>query len=242
MRESSVEGAGWCVGGREGGWPLGDGLEGKEGERRGWLKRLGTRGSPGKDSYAMQVGMNEVQPLLSYIRDSGLSIPSRENTIPGKQLVLEQCIKEQWRGLVSCGPHAPSLPNQRCLEDSVLPLFSRLDTDGDGVFSRAELSEYMRKRSSCGLKPNDQLLTWLISAADVDQDGFISLQELRFSGTSPVHPPSDYPPPSGAPHVPLLPLFPVSRRHAFVLPASLPTPVPLPLAWLRERLKNPEGP
>jgi len=129
--------------------------------------------------HVLVVGMNEVQPMLSYIQDSGMTVPSIDDTIPAKQLVVEACMREQWLRLAA---EIRVLPASRhASQDGIVErLFSQLDKNRDGWVSKQELAEYLSKRD-CALtqRPCEQLLTWLISTLDTDQDGYISKQDLR---------------------------------------------------------------
>ena len=130
--------------------------------------------------------MNEVQPLLSFIRGSGMRVPARDDTIPGKQLVLEQCMKEHWRSLLpqqqSLRAHKQQQQQQQVMvraESGIGPLFSLMDANHDGQVSKEELAEFLRANGHGGEASSEQLLAWLLDAADADHDGLVSLPDLR---------------------------------------------------------------
>ena len=127
---------------------------------------------------AEQVGMNEVQPLLSYIQRSGMRVPSLNDTIPAKQLVVEACMREQWLSLAAQIERQGAPVGGK--DKLVQQLFYQLDKNRDGRVSKAELSEYLSKRSGKGVEfqPCEQLLVWLISTLDSDHDGYLSIDEL----------------------------------------------------------------
>ncbi|KAL4197404.1 hypothetical protein AMTRI_Chr04g188100 [Amborella trichopoda] len=60
-------------------------------------------------------------------------------------------------------------------KDEVERVFKRFDSNGDGQISGAELGEMLR---ALGSNPSDEEVASMMSEADTDGDGFISLEEF----------------------------------------------------------------
>lgn len=123
-------------------------------------------------------GMDEVRPLLDHIHRAGVRVPALEEAIPAKQLVMETCMKEEWRRLVAGA--APM--GHADLEEAVMRAFTQMDANGDGQIDHAELSAFIsrtpRHAADTG-EAKEQLLSWLISTLDTNHNGSVSLSELR---------------------------------------------------------------
>ena len=68
-------------------------------------------------------GLNVIEPLMSYVT-ANVTVPDVESCRPVKDLVLEQCMKDEWRRLIA---------------------FDGFDTDGDGSVTLDELRTGIEK-------------------------------------------------------------------------------------------------
>jgi len=128
-------------------------------------------------------GMNEVQPLLSHVQTSGMRVPDLEEALPAKQLVMETCMKEEWWRLLGLPPSAKACSYGHAhLEEAVMRSFAEMDINGDGHVDLGDLTAYLATAPTHYTDSGqvcEQLLSWLISTLDQDQNGCLSLEDLR---------------------------------------------------------------
>jgi 2',3'-cyclic-nucleotide 2'-phosphodiesterase (5'-nucleotidase family) len=120
-------------------------------------------------------GLNVIQPLLSYVQEH-VQVPSVEACQPVKILVLNFCMKENWRALLDVG----DVQDPDELELLVDEKFADLDVDGDGVINQGDLLKFIESMVSDGKggRIEKDLVMHMIRAIDADEDGTVSKDEL----------------------------------------------------------------
>lgn len=112
-------------------------------------------------------GMNEVQPLLSYVQ-ANVQVPELERCLPAKALVMETCMKAAWRRMVGSA--------------DLKTAFAGLDKDGSGFLSMPEIRAKVAEVDNDGDPTNDvsvQLVDELVKCLDADGDGRVSFKEFQ---------------------------------------------------------------
>jgi len=120
-------------------------------------------------------GLNIIEPLMSYVT-ANVTIPDTEQCRPVKDLVLEVCMKDEWRRLIGFSKFDADGDGDVSAEElqaGIAKIVSSLDKNGDGVISRDELSAHVESMNG-----QMALVEQLIKAIDVDGDGCISKDEL----------------------------------------------------------------
>ena len=122
-------------------------------------------------------GLNVIDPLIEYVKSSGMVVPDLESCRPVKDMVLEVMVKDEWRQLI--GADSWDSDGDGCvsgdeLKTGIHKVMQSMDRNGDGVVSRAELEEFMSTKHG-----NLQLIEQMISTLDADGDGMLSMEELK---------------------------------------------------------------
>ena len=132
-------------------------------------------------------GMNPIAPLIEYVRASGLEVPELERCLPAKNLVLETCVKEAWRRVVGAIGAADGGAGAGAAgegEGGGTPRhrsFRKLDADGSGKISAAELTAVVKAIDEDDDPDNDvpvELVARMISTIDADGDGEVDYEEF----------------------------------------------------------------
>ena len=122
-------------------------------------------------------GLNEIKPLLDYVNANG-GAPPLEQCLPGKNLIVESCMKDAWRHLVNYhewdadGDGKITIEE---LEEAVKNAFAFLDKNKDGHISPAELQAALAERTG---RTHKGLIGLMFEVLDVDKDGKVSMDEL----------------------------------------------------------------
>ncbi len=122
-------------------------------------------------------GLNEIKPLLDYVNTQG-SIPSLEQCIPGKNLILEACMKDAWRTLVNFeewDSNGDGNISKSELEQAVKKAFAFLDQNQDGHISPTELQTAIIEKTG---NRDHGLINMMFEMLDADNDGMVSMEEL----------------------------------------------------------------
>lgn len=122
-------------------------------------------------------GLNEIKPLLDYINTYS-SVPSLEQCLPGKNLILEACMKDAWRMLVNFeewDSDGDGNISKAELEEAVKKAFAYLDLNQDGYISPPELQSANAKITG---NQDRSLINMMFETLDVDGNGMVSMEEL----------------------------------------------------------------
>ncbi|MBI4783276.1 MAG: 5'-nucleotidase C-terminal domain-containing protein [Oscillatoriophycideae cyanobacterium NC_groundwater_1537_Pr4_S-0.65um_50_18] len=122
-------------------------------------------------------GMNEIKPLMEYVRDSG-GTPPLEQCLPAKNLIMESCMKDAWRMLVDFkhwDADSDGEISKDELEQAVKQAFGDLDRNQDGHVSPAELQAALTERTG---RTHKGLIGLMFETLDADKDGMVSMAEL----------------------------------------------------------------
>ena len=122
-------------------------------------------------------GMNEVKPLLKYVRASG-GVPPLEQCLPAKNLIMESCMKDAWRTLVNYhewDANGDGQISREELEQAVKSAFATLDRNQDGYISPTELQTALTERTG---RTHKGLIGMMFETLDADNDGMVSMEEL----------------------------------------------------------------
>uniref|UniRef100_A0A7S2HWD1 EF-hand domain-containing protein n=1 Tax=Haptolina brevifila TaxID=156173 RepID=A0A7S2HWD1_9EUKA len=120
-------------------------------------------------------GLNVIEPLMSYVT-ANVKVPDLEQCRPVKDIVLEICMKDEWRRLIGfSGFDADGDGDVTAdeLKAGIDKVIGGMDKNGDGLVSRAELEEHVTAMGG-----QLALVEQLIKTIDTDGDGCISKEEL----------------------------------------------------------------
>ncbi|NEO71651.1 EF-hand domain-containing protein [Moorena sp. SIO3H5] len=122
-------------------------------------------------------GLNQIKPLLNYVRENG-GAPPLEQCLPGKNLIMESCMKDTWRVLVGYeqwDADGDGEITREELKQGVKNAFAFLDQNQDGYISPAEVQGALVERTGSTQKG---LISLMFEVLDVDKDGMVSMDEL----------------------------------------------------------------
>lgn len=122
-------------------------------------------------------GLNEIKPLLDYVNANG-GPPPLEQCLPGKNLIMESCMKDAWRTLVNYQEWDTDKDGEITkeeLEQAVKNAFAFLDKNQDGHISPAELKAALTERTG---RTSKGLIGLMFEVLDTDKDGMVSMDEL----------------------------------------------------------------
>ncbi|MEL6461035.1 MAG: metallophosphoesterase [Cyanobacteria bacterium J06621_15] len=119
-------------------------------------------------------GLDEVKPLVDYIDARG-SVPSLEQCIPGKNLIVEACMKDRWRTLVNFWNLENREISSTELEAAIKKAFEFLDSNQDGYISPEELHAALIEKTG---NPHNCLIDMMFQSLDINDDGLVSMDEL----------------------------------------------------------------
>ena len=121
------------------------------------------------------MGLNVIEPLMAYV-SVHVAVPSEESCRPVKDIVLEACMKDEWRRLVGY-PQFDADGDGELTADELRAglgkVFSEIDVDGNGRVSREELAKFVGRAGG-----HASLLPQLIMALDANGDGMIDRGEF----------------------------------------------------------------
>ena len=122
-------------------------------------------------------GLNEIKPLLEYVNAHG-GAPSLEQCIPGKNLIMESCMKDAWRILIDYDQwdaDGDGEITREELQQGVKKAFAFLDQNQDGQISPAELKTALTEKTG---RTHKGLINLMFEVLDADKDGMVSMKEL----------------------------------------------------------------
>ena len=125
------------------------------------------------------MGMNDIQPLMKYVKENPVRVPDKDMCLGAKEHVIAAAVTDVWTTLLDLdtGPQ-----DGVALEARVRARFGELDRNGDGKISAEELERYLEhwhaEHASGDSTVSAKLLTHLIKIVDLDGDGAISMGEL----------------------------------------------------------------
>ena len=122
-------------------------------------------------------GLDEIKPLLDYVNANG-GAPPLEQCLPGKNLIMESCMKDAWRVLVNYEQWDADKDGEITreeLQQAVKNAFAFLDKNQDGHISPAELQTALAERTG---RSNKGLIGLMFETLDADKDGMVSMDEL----------------------------------------------------------------
>ena len=122
-------------------------------------------------------GLDEIKPLLDYVNANG-GAPPLEQCLPGKNLIMESCMKDAWRVLVDYSEWDADKDGEIAREElrqAVKNAFAILDKNRDGQISPAELQAALAERTG---RTNKGLIGLMFETLDADKDGMVSMDEL----------------------------------------------------------------
>jgi len=121
-------------------------------------------------------GLNVIEPLMSYVTEQ-VKVPDAEGCRPVKDLVLEVCMKDEWRRLVGYGAFDADGNGDISQEEllaGIDKVVGKMDVNGDGLVSKEELNTFI-----VSVGGNTALVEKLLEALDENKDGQISKEEFR---------------------------------------------------------------
>lgn len=115
--------------------------------------------------------------ILDYT-NTHIKIPSLEQCLPAKNLIVETCMKDAWRILVNFDEwdsNQDGIISHTELEEAVKKAFAYLDTNQDGQISPEELQAALVKKTG---RADHGLLNMMFKSLDANNDGMVSMDEL----------------------------------------------------------------
>lgn len=120
-------------------------------------------------------GLNVIEPLMSYVTEN-VKVPDVESCRPVKDLVIELCMKDEWRKLIGFDGFDADGDGDVSHEElaaGIKKAVGEMDKNGDGMISKEELESFMKAKGG-----NLTLVEQLIKTLDTDGDGHVSLEEF----------------------------------------------------------------
>ncbi|GEM_PF-6892194 len=122
-------------------------------------------------------GLDEIEPLVDYINTHG-GAPPLEQCIPGKNLIVEVCMKDAWRNLINFeewDSNRDGKISKAELQQGINKAFEFLDRDGDQFISPSELRAALLEKTG---NADNGLIDMMFQSLDVNDDGMISMDEI----------------------------------------------------------------
>jgi len=124
-------------------------------------------------------GLNIIEPLMSYVT-ANVNVPDTESCRPVKDVVLEMCMKDEWKRLIGfkqfdADGDGDITPEE--LRKGIEKVTAEMDKNGDGLVSKEELAAYVQAQGG-----ELNLIEQLIKTIDEDGDGMISKEEFMALG------------------------------------------------------------
>ena len=121
-------------------------------------------------------GLNVIEPLMSYVREH-VTVPDVEACRPVKDVVVEICMKDEWRriiGFEQLDADGDGQVSKEELHAGIAKMIAAIDHNGDGSVSKEELSEHVAK-----IGGDTALVEQLVKTLDHNGDGMISKEEFE---------------------------------------------------------------
>lgn len=123
-------------------------------------------------------GLNVIDPLMDYVNKQPAGfVPDVEACRPVKDVVIEACMKDEWRRLIGFDKMDADGDGSVTVEElrkGIASMVQEMDHNGDGQVSKEELATYVAAKSG-----NVALVEQLVKALDRNGDGQISKQEFE---------------------------------------------------------------
>lgn len=94
-------------------------------------------------------GLNVIEPLMTYVNVSGMTVPDVEACRPVKDVVLESCMKDAWRRLLGLKHWGPgSNPSPEEVKNGVDQGLADMGASGNGFVNSANVSTFLKTHAS----------------------------------------------------------------------------------------------
>ena len=145
-------------------------------------------------------GLNVIEPLMTYVKESGMQVPDVEACRPVKDIVLELCMKDAWRRLLGLEHWASdSHPSSEEVKNGIDRGLVDIGASGNGFVSSDNISAFFDNHASRCPTParrtnapntgvvqpdirvddiTDKLVKQMIKTLDVNGDGKVTREEL----------------------------------------------------------------
>jgi len=120
-------------------------------------------------------GLNIIEPLMTYV-SANVTVPDVEACRPVKDLVIEICMKDEWRRLIGYEKFDADGDGDVSADElavGIAKAVEKMDKNGDGLVSKEELASFV---GSIG--GNTAIVEQLVSTLDTDGDGQLSKAEF----------------------------------------------------------------